>query len=173
MILAGCDYSTKGEHWAILDGVEIVRIYHLPYANKNDLAQRLWLSSTATAKTLYGIETLPGSHVFASMHNAAWVVVEGYVHFRDKGGKLAGVHWHIRTEAARFNRSLIELAPSAWKKGIGISGNAAKETVKEHIQKLYPELPKNLPQDAYDAVGIARAAVILFPETQTPKNTER
>lgn len=161
-LVVGIDYSTTGEHWCFLQNTNIQHIYHLPYKRGADLATKLATREYQPIQTLYGTETR-----LDEVGDYAWAAVEGYVHHYDRGGKLAGVHWAIRARLAFLRRSTLELAPGRWKKEIGLPGNANKEAIKLHVQQLYPELPARLPQDAYDAVGIARAAQRIVYTGQT------
>jgi hypothetical protein len=156
MILSACDYSTRGEHWAVLlDGV-LVCLYERPYSKHHDLAVRLSLASENMPVMLWGDGQAPPNHRPWWEATPDWYAIEGYYAGNDTHGKLAGVHWDIRRRMGGIP-PVILWAPQ-WKKDLGVGGNATKERVKEHIQNLYPQLPAKLPQDAYDAIGIGRAA---------------
>lgn len=153
--LIGIDYSTRAEHYAYMRAGELIAVHELKYRTMRDIAMRLATRPDITlAKTLWG--TSAPLDYFAN-EQPNWCAIEGYVAYYDREGKLAGVHWNIRRIYAASNPLI--LPPATWKKQIGLKGNAQKEDVKDHILNLYPALPANLPQDAYDAVGIAHAAL--------------
>jgi hypothetical protein len=166
--IVGCDYNTKGEFWASTDDGELRAIYEYRFPPLKDYADRL----SAEPKTILhwvrdDIDPITVKRVLEG--EADWYGIEGYVSFHDREGKMAGMHWTIRARMNRLANPLI-LPPARWKKEIGLSGNANKDAIKAHIQNLYPDLPKNLPQDAYDAVGIVRAAhrIISYEQRESP-----
>lgn len=171
MIIAGCDYNTFGEYWAVLSDGMLERIIEYRSGKHKDFLER-FIKPTSTHLIYPTSCSTPAEAIQKALttpiHFSDWAALEGYVSHNDSGGKMAACWWDIRAKIARSDAKPLVIPPKRWKVIIGLSGNAGKAEIKAHILNLYPDLPKDLKQDAYDAVGIAYAAhLIVSPTTNT------
>lgn len=155
VLVVGIDYSTTAEFWSFICDTKVVSLVKLAYPKNHDFALRyaMVFEDEVTTRTC-----LFGATSGISFASADWIGVEGYMSRFDREGKMAAIHWMIRAKAAREGNFHMVIPSTQWKKALGINGRADKEEVKQRVLEFYPELPKDLPQDAYDATGIARCA---------------
>lgn len=164
MIVSGADYDTYKTVWATFRDGRLFSIVEYNYGRSKDFLTRYmeqpetiihYPTGRITPAKLQNVLLTP-------YHHSDWCALEGYVNFHDREGKMAACWWRIRKQIAQGEQlnetKPLIIPPKRWKVAVGLSGNAGKEEIKAHILRLHPELPANLSQDAYDAVGIARAA---------------
>lgn len=167
MIISGADYDTYKTVWATLRDGKLTSIIEYNYGKNKDFLTRYmeqpetiihYPTGRITPAKLQRVMVTP-------YHHSGWCALEGYVNFHDREGKMAACWWRIRRQielgALTAGVAPLILPPKRWKVIIGLSGNAGKEEIKSHILNLYKELPANLSQDCYDALGVARAAHMI------------
>lgn len=162
--VVGVDYSTSAIHYAIVENGNLVALYSRePESQFRDFEKRL---HSFRKEPLLNLEwklegtsaAIRGWHLYKQdFFNTEWCVVEGYMARFDTAGKMAAVHWLIRTEAVENDQKIHVVPATSWKKQVGLTSHAQKPDVKQRMCDMFSALPKNLTQDCYDAAAIAVA----------------
>ena len=152
MVIVGYDFDTYATYsaWLVDGTLELLQISERP--RKKTFIDRI-SNERPPKRTVW-----PEGSVAMWPEDAVWAAIEGYSGHYDKGGKLAYIFWDLVVSCRYWGATELILPPLSWKKHIGLPALAKKDEVKQRVCDLYPELPKDLRQDTYDAVGIATAA---------------
>jgi hypothetical protein len=147
MKLVGVDYDSHGRYYAMIEDGKLIDLAVSKFGTQRRFEER---TRESALNFVWGSQEL-------EFLEWDWLAIEGYSHRVDTYGQLAWVYWDMRRWATPTMK-VLDVPSASWKKGIGLKGNATKPDVKKRILELYPEIPANLRQDFYDAVGVAHAA---------------
>lgn len=75
----------------------------------------------------------------------------------------------VLAQAYSFDiKDQVELAPTQWKRALGVGAHCSKDEVRRSVMDRFPEVDESTPEDAVDAIAIAYAHVLLSGPVEMP-----